>query len=90
MWDIYGVIFIGHLDLRRLLTDYSFKGFPLRRDYPLTGYYEVIYSYIEQSIIYIIVTLTQDFRKYYFANPWLKDKIAGIHELTEEFINSVL
>lgn len=87
IWDLYGIKFIGHNDLRRILTDYGFKGFALRKNYPLTGYYEVVYNYTEQAVIYIKVSLSQDFRKYYFDNPWLKDELVGVTELTDELID---
>jgi NADH-quinone oxidoreductase subunit C len=68
-WDMFGVLFIGHNDLRRILTDYGFAAFPLRKDFPLTGYVEVYYNTIERSVVYTPVTLSQAFRKYIFENP---------------------
>ena len=75
-WDMYGIFFMGHPDLRRLLTDYGFTGHPLRKDFPLTGYVEVRYSEAEKRIVYEPVTLTQDFRDFDFMSPWETAKYA--------------
>ena len=69
-WDMYGIFFAGHPDLRRLLTDYGFAGHPLRKDFPLTGYVEVRYSEAEKRVVYEPVKLTQDFRDFDFMSPW--------------------
>ena len=69
-WDMYGIFFSGHPDLRRILTDYGFAGHPLRKDFPLTGYVEVRYSEAEKRVIYEPVKLTQDFRDFDFMSPW--------------------
>jgi NADH-quinone oxidoreductase subunit C len=69
-WDMYGIMFEGHPDLRRILTDYGFQGFPLRKDFPLTGYMEVRYSEEHKRVIYEPVKLTQDFRSFDFLSPW--------------------
>ncbi len=69
-WDMYGVMFSDHPDLRRILTDYGFEGFPLRKDFPLTGYVEVRYSEEEKRVVYAPVKLTQDFREFDFMSPW--------------------
>lgn len=69
-WDMYGVMFSDHPDLRRLLTDYGFQGFPLRKDFPMTGYVEVRYSDEHKRVVYEPVTLTQDFRSFDFMSPW--------------------
>jgi NADH-quinone oxidoreductase subunit C len=70
VWDLYGVPFDGHPDLRRILTDYGFQGHPLRKDFPLTGYVEVRYSEEHKRVIYEPVKLTQDFRSFDFLSPW--------------------
>ena len=69
-WDMFGVIFAGQPDLRRILTDYGFDGHPLRKDFPLTGYVEVRYDEDRKSIVYEPVKLTQDFRSFDFLSPW--------------------
>ncbi len=70
VWDMYGVFFSGHPDLRRILTDYGFEGHPLRKDFPLTGHVEVRYDDEERRVVYEPVKLTQDFRKFDFLSPW--------------------
>ncbi|WP_155154114.1 NADH-quinone oxidoreductase subunit C [Curvivirga aplysinae] len=69
-WDMYGVFFSDHPDLRRILTDYGFDGHPLRKDFPLTGNVEVRYDEEEGRIVYEPVHLTQEFRKFEFSSPW--------------------
>jgi NADH-quinone oxidoreductase subunit C len=69
-YDLYGVIFIGHPDMRRLLTDYGFDGHPLRKDFPLTGFVEVRYDDQEKRVVYEPVRLNQEFRKFDFLSPW--------------------
>jgi NADH-quinone oxidoreductase subunit C len=69
-YDMYGILFAGHPDLRRLLTDYGFQGFPLRKDFPLTGYVEVRYDDEQKRVIYEPVKLTQEFRRFDFESPW--------------------
>jgi len=69
-WDMYGILFSGHPDLRRLLTDYGFEGHPLRKDFPLTGFVEVRYSDDEKRVVYEPVKLTQEFRRFDFMSPW--------------------
>jgi NADH-quinone oxidoreductase subunit C len=69
-YDLYGVIFIGHPDMRRLLTDYGFDGHPLRKDFPLTGFVEVRYDDQEKRVVYEPVRLSQEFRKFDFLSPW--------------------
>lgn len=67
---MYGIIFLNNTDLRRLLTDYGFSGFPLRKDYPLTGYFEVRYDDETQRILYEPVQLAQEFRVFSLTSPW--------------------
>src|SRR5215469_1904076 len=69
-YDLYGVLFSGHPDLRRLLTDYGFQGHPLRKDFPLTGFVEVRYDDQEKRVLYEPVRLNQEFRKFDFLSPW--------------------
>ena len=70
VWDMYGVYFSGHPDLRRILTDYGFEGHPQRKDFPLTGYVEMRYDEDQKRVIYEPVKLTQDFRSFDFLSPW--------------------
>ncbi len=69
-WDLYGVAFSDHPDLRRLLTDYGFDGHPLRKDFPLTGHVEVRYDEQQKRVVYDRVKLQQDFRSFDFLSPW--------------------
>ena len=70
VYDMYGVVFAGNNDLRRILTDYGFEGFPQRKDFPLTGYVEMRYSEAEKRVVYEPVSLAQDFRTFDFLMPW--------------------
>ena len=69
-WDMYGIHFSEHPDLRRLLTDYGFDGHPLRKDFPLTGYVEMRYDEEQKRVVYEPVNLTQEFRRFDFMSPW--------------------
>ena len=69
-WDLFGILFSGHSDLRRLLTDYGFEGHPLRKDFPLTGFVELRYDDEQKRVAYEPVTLTQEFRRFDFMSPW--------------------
>ena len=70
VFDMFGIIFSGHPDLRRILTDYGFRGFPLRKDFPTTGYTEVRYDEAEKRVVYEPVKLVQDYRQFDFMSPW--------------------
>jgi NADH-quinone oxidoreductase subunit C len=69
-YDMYGIVFSGHPDLRRILTDYGFQGYPLRKDFPLTGHVEVRYDDELKRVVYEPVKLTQEFRAFDFESPW--------------------
>jgi NADH-quinone oxidoreductase subunit C len=69
-YDLYGILFSGHHDLRRILTDYGFDGHPLRKDFPLTGFVEVRYDDEEKRVLYEPVKLAQEFRQFDFLSPW--------------------
>ncbi len=69
-YDFYGILFTGHPDLRRILTDYGFEGHPLRKDFPLTGFVEVRYDDAQKRVVYEPVKLVQEFRNFDFLSPW--------------------
>ncbi len=69
-YDLYGVLFTGHPDMRRILTDYGFEGYPLRKDFPLTGFVEVRYDDEQKRVVYDPVRLAQEFRNFDFLSPW--------------------
>jgi len=73
VWDMYGVFFRNHPDLRRILTDYGFEGHPMRKDFPLTGYTEVRYDDVKKRVVSEPLELAQEFRKFDFSSPWSQD-----------------
>ena len=80
VWDLFGIAFNNHPDLRRLLTDYGFIGHPLRKDFPLSGNVEVKYDLNEKKVVYEPVKLTQSFREFEFESPWKGEKIDNNNE----------
>ena len=74
VWDLFGVFFSGHPDLRRILTDYGFEGFPFRKDFPQTGFVEVRYDDQKKYVLYEPLELAQEFRSFDFINPWTNIK----------------
>ena len=85
-WDMYGVFFSDHPDLRRLLTDYGFEGHPLRKDFPLTGFVEVRYDNEQKRVVYEPVRLTQEFRSFDFLSPWegMQPELPGDEKATAQ------
>ena len=70
IFDMFGILFSGHPDLRRILTDYGFRGYPLRKDFPTTGYTEVRYDEAQKRVVYEPVSLVQEYRQFDFMSPW--------------------
>ena len=73
VWDMFGIFFFNHNDLRRILTDYGFEGYPLRKYFPITGYTEVNYDFETKRILYTPLNLTQEIRSYIYLNPWIQN-----------------
>ena len=74
VWDMFGIFFFSNNDLRRILTDYGFEGYPLRKDYPIMGYTEINYDYESKRLVYTPINLTQEIRTYIYNNPWIDNK----------------
>ena len=72
VWDMFGIFFENHPDLRRILTDYGFEGHPLRKDFPLSGFLEVFYNELKKRVVYEPINLSQQYRLFEFNNPWDK------------------
>jgi NADH dehydrogenase (ubiquinone) Fe-S protein 3 len=72
IWDMFGIFFSNHPDLRRILTDYGFEGHPLRKDFPLSGFLEVFYNELKKRVVYEPINLSQQYRLFEFNTPWNK------------------
>ena len=85
-YDLFGIQFLNHPDLRRIMTDYNFEGHPLRKDFPLTGHTEVRYDDLEKKVIYEPVRLTQEYRNFNYMSPWegIPNSLAGDDKASEE------
>ena len=85
-YDLFGISFLNHPDLRRIMTDYNFEGHPLRKDFPLTGHTEVRYDDLEKKVIYEPVKLTQEYRNFDYMSPWegIPNSLAGDDKASED------
>ena len=85
-YDLFGIIFEDHPDLRRIMTDYNFEGHPLRKDFPLTGNVEIRYDDLEKKIVYEPVKLTQEYRNFDYMSPWegINNNLEGDEKVNEE------
>ena len=85
-YDLFGISFLNHPDLRRIMTDYNFEGHPLRKDFPLTGHTEVRYDDLEKKVIYEPVKLTQEYRNFDYMSPWegIPNSLEGDDKASEE------
>ena len=85
-YDLFGIQFLNHPDLRRIMTDYNFEGHPLRKDFPLTGHTEVRYDNLEKKVIYEPVKLTQEYRNFDYMSPWegIPNSLKGDDKVTED------
>ncbi len=88
-FDMYGILFGDHPDLRRILTDYHFSGYPLRKDFPVTGFVELRYDEAEKRAVYEPVSLTQDFRNFEFESPWEGEGARAIAEALQKNVKVV-
>ena len=85
-YDLFGIQFLNHPDLRRIMTDYNFEGHPLRKDFPLTGHTEVRYDELEKKVVYEPVKLTQEYRNFDYMSPWegFENKLIGDEKSEED------
>ena len=85
-YDLFGIYFLNHPDLRRIMTDYNFEGHPLRKDFPLTGHTEVRYDDLEKKVVYEPVQLAQEFRNFDYMSPWegFDNELIGDEKLTDK------
>ena len=85
-YDLFGIKFINHPDLRRIMTDYNFEGHPLRKDFPLTGHTEVRFDDLEKKVVYELVKLSQEFRDFDYSSPWegLENQLIGDEKAEKE------